>query len=119
VAPGGGSPEAPVEPPSNGDTTRPLVDEDVLSDPKFVTKETLAARRLDSPASEANRAEGVLGARSPVDIMLSTAEIARVAVETHALEAFLLGVLVAWLSLRGLGARDEMELDAGNTAAGS
>jgi hypothetical protein len=44
---------------------------------------------------------------------MSSAEIARVAIETHALEAFILGTVVAWLALRGLGSRREIELTEG------
>ena len=50
-----------------------------------------------------------------MEIMSSTVQVAAAGIRSFALEAFLLGLLIAWLSLRGLSATDiEHELDHGN-----
>jgi hypothetical protein len=75
---------------------------EALDDVRFWTKDGMGVAQLQSalpadaePASSA----------TPIDQFLSTVEIAGSTMVDHLLEAFLLGLFVAWLAVRGLARR--------------
>jgi hypothetical protein len=79
---------------------------------RYVSKAELTAINLDrSEAAAASRNDQALARRSgPIAQASDAVTIAAGAIRNNALAAFVLGIVVAWLALRGLSRLDEEEL---------
>ena len=107
TAPAVAAPPSPPTPP-DGDP-RPAVVlplDDPLTERLYASRQALGLEDLDG-AALSRAIQQPDKPRSPVDLVWSTVDIARDTAGDYAIHAFLLGVVVAWAALRGLGDPDD------------